>query len=139
MASNLAAGSKFERLLAGILSSDGFWVLRIPQNAGGQQPADLIAIKGRYHALIDCKVVSGDRFNLDRIEDNQYNAMTKFRDIGGEVGWFAILMPDGSIHMLDLDTVNAMDGQRKRSLNLRELYDLMTLLDWRERVNDLCE
>ena len=142
MPTNVLIGSRFEAEMSRMLADDGFWVLRVPQNAGGQQPADLVAVKGRYHALIDCKVLSGDRFPFDRVEDNQYYAMERFRVIGGEVGWFAIRLPDGTIRMLDLETVKNLQRTHKQSLSLKELQDMQytwSLLDWRERVRDLCK
>lgn len=140
--SNVSSGSRFERLMGGILSEHGFWVLIVPKNAGGQQPADLVAVKRRYHALIDCKVLSTHRFPFERIEDNQHSAMEKFREIGGEVGWFAILLPDGAIRMLDLDTVHYLEHTGKHSLNERELTGARytcALSEWTEMVSALCE
>ena len=137
-ASNIANGSRFEREMMKVLSGDGFWVLRIPQNAGGQQPADLIAVKGRYHALIDCKVISGGRFPFERVEDNQWSSMGRFREIGGEVGWFALQLPDGKIRMLDLDTIKALEEVGKKSLSLKDMDFTWSLKDWLERADDLC-
>lgn len=142
MTSNLANGSRFERFMAKLLADKGFWALIVPRNAGGQQPADILAVKGRYHALIDCKVVSGDRFTFDRIEDNQYYSMDRFKEIGGEVGWFAILLPDGGVRMLTIDMVESLEGIGKHSLSVRELRDMQytwSLMDWVERVDDLCK
>ena len=142
MPSNLAAGSLFERQMAKMLADDGFWALVVPRNAGGQQPADILAVKGKYHVLIDCKVVSGDRFPFDRVEDNQHYAMGKFFEIGGEVGWFALLLPDGEVRMLDLETVELLEDDDKKSLSVKDLKDsyyTRSFQDWRERVNDLCE
>jgi len=138
MAPNITEGNRFERVMAEILSAKGFWVLRIPQNAGGQQPADLIAVKGRYHALIDCKVVSGDRFAFDRIEDNQHYAMGRFAQIGEETGWFAIRMPDGGVRMLDMESIEAIEENGQRSMNLKELSTVMGLEEWTKRANELC-
>ena len=121
--SNLVIGSKFERDFCKLLVEHGFYSLRIPKNAGGQQPADVLAVKGRYHALIDCKVISGMKhgFDLRRVEDNQRTAMKLFAQKGGENGWFAICLPNLDIRMLALQTIEAVEMHGKHSLNLAEL------------------
>ena len=138
---NVTAGNRFEWEFADTLGGNGFWVLRIPQNAGGQQPADLIAVKGRYHALIDCKVVSGDRFAFDRIEDNQHYAMERFQAIAGEPGWIAIQLPDREVVMLRLHEADDLAAQGQKSLSVKDMKNgnrVWTLARWLERAADKC-
>ena len=72
---NRTIGGKFEQDLSHILAENGFWVHVMQQNKAGQ-PADLIAVKGRYHTLIDCKVISDENgFPFERVEENQKYAM----------------------------------------------------------------
>ena len=138
--SNISEGSRFERDFCNQLRGLGFWVHRLSQNAGGQQPADVIAVKGRYHALIDCKVVSGERFLFSRVEDNQYNAMSLFEDRGNEPGWFAIRCPDGYVAMLSLiDLDYYRDTMHRKSISCRELKEsrlVCSLDDWNERAKE---
>lgn len=122
MASNLAMGSEFEQDFCLFLAQRGFWVHRMAQNAAGQQPADVIAVKGRFHALIDCKVVSTVRgFTFSRVEDNQRTAMTLFEQCGQEDGWFAIKLPNGKIEMLSLWQIENYELNGRKSLNTQEL------------------
>ena len=136
---NLISGLHFEFEMAELLRDEGFWVLRIPQNHGGQQPADLVVAKSTYHALIDCKVVSNGRFVLSRIEDNQHYSMEKFREATGEPGWFAILMPNKEIRMLDMLTVQELEASGRQSLSPVALTDeryTRSLDDWLRRVEE---
>lgn len=120
--SNITIGSKFERVFCELLAQNGYWVHRIKQNEGGQQPADVIAVKGKFHALIDCKVVSTTKgFSFDRVEDNQRTAMTMFEERGGEDGWFAILLPSKQIVMLNLWQIEHHESNGKHSLSTEEL------------------
>ena len=48
---NRSRGGRFEQEMAEKLAENGFWCHVMQQNKAGQ-PADLIAVKGRYHTLI---------------------------------------------------------------------------------------
>lgn len=113
---NRSNGGRFEQEFSKILSEHGFWAHVMQQNKAGQ-PADVIAVKGKYHTLIDCKVISEDPhvFRLARAEENQRLAMNRFLMRGKELCWFAMKMPDGSIWMV---------GQNKIEyfLNLKRAY-----------------
>lgn len=121
--SNIVIGSKFEREFCKLLVEHGFYSLRIPKNAAGQQPADVLAVKGNYHALIDCKMVSGMKqgFDFRRVEINQRTAMKLFAQKGGEGGWFAICLPTQEIRMLPLQAIEIAEAQGKKRLTLTEL------------------
>ena len=98
--SNKSNGNRFEQELAERLSSYGVWVHVLQQNKAGQ-PADLIVCKGLYATLIDCKVISNDRgFPLRRVEENQRYAMHRFTETTGRMCWFAMKLPDESVHFL---------------------------------------
>jgi Holliday junction resolvase len=138
MNSNLAAGAQFEREFCQLLYNNGFWVHRIVQNIGGQQPADIIAIKGRFHALIDCKVVSTIRgFSFERVEDNQRMAMSLFKLRGIEEGWFALKLPSGKVEMLNLWQIEKHESNNRHSINTAELESgkfTVTLDEWMRRA-----
>lgn len=102
MASNKKLGSDFESRFARELFNMGFWVHLLTQNSAGQ-PADIIAVKDGKAALIDCKVCEGWYFRLDRVEDNQIQAMTLWKDCGNGPGWFALEMPSGQVRMFSLE------------------------------------
>ena len=106
--SNKTMGNTFERRFCDLLFQHGFWAHNMAQTAAGQ-PADVIAVKGQYHTLIDCKVVTGQGFRFSRVEDNQRTAMDSFRERGKEPCWFALLLPGGDIQMLSYETVKRME------------------------------
>lgn len=104
--SNVINGLQFEMDFTRFLRVQGFWVHRIVPNVAGQQPADIIAVKGVHHLLIDCKLItSGHRFCFSRVEDNQRSSMDMFKIRGGEQGWFALMTPSKRIWMIGLDTI----------------------------------
>ena len=133
---NAISGYQFEQEFCKMLQSHGFWALRITPNAAGQQPADIIAIKKNYHALIDCKLVStANGFRFSRVEDNQRMAMDAFEKKGGEQGWFAIKPPDGKVRMLGLSTITELEKQGKSALTVAELNEhTITVKEWLEWV-----
>lgn len=99
MVSNKAAGTRFEKELAGILADHWFWVHLFQDNKNGQ-PCDVIAAKNGRAYLIDCKDCQSEIFPLSRIEENQYNAMILFSMMGNAPGMFAIRFPSGKIYLL---------------------------------------
>ena len=104
--SNKKRGTAFERRFADYLASQGFWVHLMTQNDAGQ-PADIIAVKDEKAILIDCKVCEKGFFRLDRIEDNQTNAMELWKECGNGAAWFALEMPDGRVRMHSLADMEA--------------------------------
>ena len=129
--SNVMAGYRFEMELCEMLRENGFWALRITPGAAGQQPADIIAVKKNYHALIDCKLVSvANGFRFSRVEDNQRTSMTIFKEKCGEQGWFAIRLPDSNIRMLGLDTIEELEKKGRASLSIADLMECS--ITWKE-------
>lgn len=114
---NRSLGNRFEQDLAKILAAHGFWVHVLQQNKSGQ-PADIIAVRGNYHTLIDCKVISdGANFPFSRIEENQKLAMKLFEERGRHNCYFAIRYPDGSIRMLSRVNVGILQAHGKKGLS----------------------
>lgn len=99
MGSNKKLGNDFESEFCGLLSTFGFWVHNMAQNAAGQ-PADVIAVKNGRAYLIDCKVCSHDVFDMNRIESNQEYSMALWKECGNGKGWFALKLSNGDIYML---------------------------------------
>jgi Holliday junction resolvase len=112
---NRSVGGRFEQDLSHILAEHGFWVHVMQQNKSGQ-PADIIAVKGRYHTLIDCKVCDNGFFSFDRIEDNQRSAMKTFFRKCGELSYFALKLPDESIWMISLERCETLRNRGKKKL-----------------------
>ena len=98
--SNRAMGSQGEKRLAEMLSARGWWVHLLQQNAAGQ-PCDIIAVdsEGRGY-LIDSKVCSRGRFDLERIEPNQESVAIKWGKITGRQLWFALWVNEYEVFMV---------------------------------------
>lgn len=121
---NRTNGGRFEQELAEILAKRGFWVHVMQQNKAGQ-PADIIAVKGRFHTLIDCKLISDDSgFPFKRVEENQRSAMRRFTNRGNELCYFAIkAMVNGQweIRMVSLGRIETLEHRGRRQLSMRDL------------------
>lgn len=132
--SNKSSGNRFEQEFAEFLDGHGFWCHVLQQNKSGQ-PADIIAVKGRYHCLIDCKEVSTSRgFVLTRAEENQRMAMRKFADRGNHIGWFAVKFPDGTVRMVSIVFVLMLEAQGIKAINGILAKNLMTAEEWVESI-----
>lgn len=97
--SNRKTGTSFERELCQELARYGFWAHNLAQNSAGQ-PFDVIAARKGCSYPIDCKVCERDIFRLNRIEENQFSAMTLWRETGNGEGWFALKMSGGEVYMI---------------------------------------
>ena len=96
---NLKIGNSFEKDLCRSLSAYGYWVHNLAQNSQGQ-PFDVIAARNGVSYPIDCKDCSKNIFKMERIEENQFSAMSLWRETGNGEGWFALRMTDGSVYFL---------------------------------------
>ena len=118
---NRSVGSRFEQDLSHILAENGFWVHVMQQNKAGQ-PADIVAVKGNFHTLIDCKVVSDDKgFPFERVEDNQKFAMRMFQRKCNELCYFAIKLPDNTIWIISLERIETLRGRGKKRLTENDI------------------
>ena len=118
---NRTVGGRFEEELAEILYKAGFWVHCMQQKKNGQ-PADIIACKGRFHTLIDAKVISDDKgFPFERIEENQKFAMRMFQRRTGELCYFAMKLPDGSIWFISMERIETLKGRGKKRLTEHDI------------------
>ena len=117
---NRSVGNRFEQELSHELADRGFWVHVMQQNKAGQ-PADIIAVKGKYHTLIDCKVCDNGFFAFDRIEDNQRSAMKTFFRKCGELCYFALKLPDNSIWLISLERCDTLKNRGKKRLTEEDI------------------
>lgn len=117
---NRSTGGRFEQELSHILADHGFWVHVMQQNKAGQ-PADIIAVKGKFHTLIDCKVCENGAFSFDRIEDNQRSAMKMFFRKAGELCYFALRTPEDGIRMVSLERCETLKNRGAKQISHREL------------------
>lgn len=129
---NRSTGGRFEQELSHILADNGFWVHVFQQNKAGQ-PADIIAIKGNFHTLIDCKVCDGGFFSFDRIEDNQKLAMKRFTNRTNELCYFALKLPDESIRMVCLSRIETIKNRGNKRIGEKDMpVQTWGLEDWLE-------
>lgn len=120
---NRTSGNRFEQELSQLLFEHGFWVHVMQQNKAGQ-PADIIAIKGKYHTLIDCKVISDENgFPFERVEENQKYAMRMFHRRCSESCYFAMKLPDGEIRLITLDRIEVLKSRGKKRLSDRDIRE----------------
>lgn len=118
---NRSTGNRFEQELSETLAKNGFWVHVLQQNKAGQ-PADIIAVKGKFHTLIDCKVISDSHgFPFERVEENQKYAMRMFQRKAGELCYFAMRLPDGSVWLVSLERIETLKGRGKKRLTEEEI------------------
>lgn len=120
---NRSTGSRFEQELSHLLAEHGFWVHVMQQNKAGQ-PADLIAVKGKFHTLIDCKVISDNNgFPFERVEENQKFAMRMFQRKCGELCYFAMKTPDNEIHLVSLERIETLKSRGRKRLTEKDIQD----------------
>lgn len=120
-------GRQFEDYVVKELHKAGYWVHRIHPDESGQQPFDVIAVKGNKICAYDAKVVTeGKRFPMKRIEDNQLNAFRLFekKTNGADVG-LLILEESGKIRFMDIGQINTALWLSKKSI------ELAILPEWR--------
>ena len=115
-------GRDFENMIAKKLKEAGYWVLRIPQSETGQQPFDILAIKGKRILAYDAKVVSdGHRFPIDRIEDNQFNAFQLMEKKTGAEEIGLLIHAEGKIRFMDISRINTEVWLGSKSIDVHEL------------------
>ena len=126
---NRSNGNRFEQELSHILAENGFWVHVMQQNKSGQ-PADIIAVKGKFHTLIDCKVISDNKgFPFERIEENQKMAMRMFTNKGNELCYFALKLPDGTIRIVSLSRLETLRNRGLKRIAEKDMSLQTWLLD----------
>lgn len=126
---NRKTGTSFEKELCQELAKHGFWAHNLAQNSAGQ-PFDVIAARNGRSYPIDCKVCEHDLFRLSRIEENQFSAMTLWRDTGNGDGWFALQLSSGEIRMIPLSTMEDLSFTQT-ALSKRDIQEYgMPLEEW---------
>ena len=110
--SNKSMGTKAEHTLGDRLYEKGFWVHECLAGAYGQ-PADLIAATGKRTWLLEVKVVSGTRFPLSRIEQNQHTARMLWEVRVGMSYYYVFYLPDyDEFYFADWQLIKHVAGER---------------------------
>ena len=115
-------GRQFEDHVVKKLREAGYWVHRIHPDESGQQPFDIIAVRGNRICAYDAKVLTeGKRFPMNRIEDNQLNAFRLFekKTNGADVG--LLIYQDEKIRFMDISRINTFLWLGKKSVPIDEL------------------
>lgn len=117
---NRSVGNRFEQEFAELLSKNGFWAHVMQQNKSGQ-PADIIAVRGHFHTLIDCKEIADEKdgFPFSRVEENQDLAMKLFTKRCCDLCYFALKLPDGQIRMIPHSRIGKLAGSGYKSITMR--------------------
>lgn len=119
-ADNRTSGGRFEQEFAELLALNGFWAHVMQQRKEGQ-PADIIAVRGRFHTLIDCKECENDFFPFDRVEENQRLAMKLFFNRCGELSYFALKLSDGEIRMIPYTRIETLENRGKKRISKEDM------------------
>ena len=113
---------EFENYVTMILREHGYWAHRIATDESGQQTFEIIAVKDDIVCVYDAKVLSsGNRFPLNRIEDNQLNAFeilhkrVRYSDVG------CLIYHNGGIRFFTLDEIESAIRNNVRSVDVRGL------------------
>lgn len=126
---NRKTGVSFEHDLCKALAEHGYWAHNLAQNSAGQ-PFDVIAARNGKSYPIDCKVCEHDVFRLVRIEENQFSAMTLWRDTGNGEGWFALKLSSGEVYMIPLSVMETY-SHTKTVLNRSDIREAgIPLEEW---------
>lgn len=132
---NRSVGGRFEQEFAEFLDKHGFWCHVMQQNKAGQ-PADIIAVKGDFHCLIDCKEVSTKKgFVLSRVEENQRLAMQKFLSRGNHGGWFAVKYPEAGVRMISMDSILTAEANGMKAISDVVAGQFASAEEWAEIVS----
>lgn len=127
--SNRTSGTRFEDEFAKKLYEHGFWAHVMQQKKDGQ-PADIVAIKGRFHTLIDCKEISTNKgFQFEREEENQRLAMELFKKRCDELCYFALKLPTGEIRMVSYQRLKQLTSSGYKSITPRMMESTTWPLD----------
>lgn len=114
---NKKKGSSFEKEWATILKKDGYFV-HLTDSKTGAQPFDIIACKNHRAKAYECKTVKGYKFDLKRVENNQYYTIKKHYDNIPII--FVFKTDSGDYFYKDgREIINAIDKGLK-SIDLRE-------------------
>ena len=140
---NRTTGNRFEQDFAKVLSAHRFWAHVMQQNKAGQ-PADIIAVKGKFHTLIDCKVCENGVFPFSRVEENQRLAMKTFTKKANDLCYFAlkVISEDGKeqVRMISLGRIETLENRGYKQLTHRTMdTETWPLESWLESTDTWAE
>ena len=127
---NQKIGKTFEQEWMEHLYSLGMWVHFMHPSPDGSQPFDVIALNNTYGDPIvyayDCKTLSGKRFPLSRVEDNQAMAYKSLNEHGVHNTYF-VIKTETAIHLIPSQEVLCYKEAGEKSIPLEDRYVYMYL------------
>lgn len=127
---NQKIGKTFEQEWIEHLYSLGIWAHFMHPAPDGSQPFDIIAINNAYGVPIvcayDCKTVKGNRFSLNRVEDNQALAFMRLNAHGVHNTYF-VIRTDDKIYLLQSQEVIDRKSTGEKSILLEDKYVYMDI------------
>ncbi|MHC1750710.1 MAG: hypothetical protein AB9856_20755 [Cellulosilyticaceae bacterium] len=121
MVSNKKKGSGFEEEFAQLLSENRFWAHVIaPNPKDGSQPFDVVAAKNESMYAFDCKTVEGDRFPLNRIEENQEKAFQRLGQCGSYKNYFAFKVKE-NVYLCEASALISFKKTGCKSISVLEM------------------
>ena len=121
--SNKKIGNDFERELANILSSKGYWVTLVtPKGYINSQPMDIIATKNNIFYGFECKTLHSryKRFQLNRLEENQRQAFKKLKKIGTNNYFLVVKWNNETIYLIPFKEIDL----KQKSILLEDKYKI---------------
>lgn len=111
---------------AKFFSKKGYWVYQCPKTPDGQ-PADLIVAKDNKITLVEVKHCKNDRFNLSRIEPNQFTSYKFFKRKGNTSHKILIVFKSG-VCLLDFKYIYIRKKLDEKSIDFYDAQELGELL-----------
>ena len=127
MKNNKVIGNDFEKEFALYLQDKGMFVYNLPNKHTGQ-PFDIIATKNNKFFAFECKHCKLNFFRLDRIEDNQAQALRKLSRANTDNYYFVFKSePFNTIKFCRADYVLDCLKMLRKNIDLSVLKDIKEL------------
>lgn len=127
---NQKIGKAFEQEWLEHLYSRGMWAHFMNPAPDGSQPFDIIATDDTYgHPIVsafDCKTLSGKRFPLNRVEDNQEMSF-KCLNAHGIHNTYFVVKTDNTIYLFPSQYIFDKKNAGEKSIPLEDKYVYMHL------------
>ena len=125
---NQKRGSDFENRFLAWLGKIGWWAHFMQPAPDGSQPFDIIAVTNKQVIALDCKTIKGDRFPLNRAEENQLSAFRALNAQGVFTTYF-VLEKEGKecVYMVPSAIVEKYLRDGKKSIPLKEIEHYATI------------
>ena len=115
-------GKQAEQFVSGFLSARGAWVGEFKKGVNGTQPFDLIIIDQKYTICADVKHCKTNRFDFDRIEENQEQALSFIDGLGNKrVKCGVLVVYEAEIYYVSHSAIKLAQLEGKKSVTVTDL------------------